>query len=214
MWVKDTPNTHEISLMWRAKKFSTYLSYIPGIRMIAVVNSLSMNATHTNSDIDLFIVTSPGMIWFVRFFSTLLLWSLWVWRHGADIAWYFCLSFFVTTDALDLKKIAIDQDIYLFYWIYYMKPLYDAGWVYVDFLGANTWVNTTIPKHEIPIRQKQVVDRFFSPFNSIIRFFLLPRTMTTYQKKWSPEWVIITDMMLKFHDTDKRKEVRDAIFGK
>jgi hypothetical protein len=43
--------------------------------MIAIVNSLSMYATHPDSDIDLFIVTRPGMIWFVRFFATLTLWT-------------------------------------------------------------------------------------------------------------------------------------------
>lgn len=91
--------------------------------MIAICNSLSMYATHENSDIDLFIVTEPRMIWFVRFFVTLTLWMRGVWRHGEDIAGNFCLSFFITRDALDISLIAYADDIYLYYWLYYLKPI-------------------------------------------------------------------------------------------
>jgi hypothetical protein len=59
MGVKESPNEHEISLFTRAKKYTEPLIHIPGLEMIAVVNSLSMYATHPNSDIDLFIVTRP-----------------------------------------------------------------------------------------------------------------------------------------------------------
>lgn len=38
--------------------------------MVAVVNSLSLYATHEDSDIDLFIVTRPHMLWFVRVLVT------------------------------------------------------------------------------------------------------------------------------------------------
>lgn len=57
--VKDEPNSHEKYLFERARKYIAKLSWIPGIEMIAVVNSLSMYATHEDSDIDLFIVTKP-----------------------------------------------------------------------------------------------------------------------------------------------------------
>lgn len=72
--VKSEPNEHELVLFERAQKYIQKLAWIPGIEMIAVSNSLSMYATHPDSDIDLFIVTAPRMIWFVRFFVTLRLW--------------------------------------------------------------------------------------------------------------------------------------------
>ena len=108
--------------------------------MIAICNSLSMYATHRDSDIDLFIVTKPGMIWFVRFFATITLWIHGVWRKNQDIRENFCLSFFVTTDTIDLQKIAIDNDIYLYYWIYHMKPIYAQNNTYMKFLEVNSWV--------------------------------------------------------------------------
>ena len=57
--VKKEPNMHEKYLFERAQKYVAKLSWIPGIEMVAVVNSLSMYATHEDSDIDLFIVTKP-----------------------------------------------------------------------------------------------------------------------------------------------------------
>jgi hypothetical protein len=100
-----------------------------------------MYATHDDSDIDLLIVTQPSMIWFVRFFATIILWISGVWRHGEDVAGNFCLSFFVTTDALDFSQISIEDDIYLYYWIYYLKPIFDRDASYERFLMVNGWVD-------------------------------------------------------------------------
>jgi hypothetical protein len=100
-----------------------------------------MYGTHPASDIDLFIITRPGMIWFVRFWSTLILWIHGVWRRDADIAGNLCLSFFVTTETMDLSHIAIENDIYLYYWIYYMRPIVDKNKTYEQFLMANSWVD-------------------------------------------------------------------------
>jgi hypothetical protein len=122
--IKSEPNLHEIHLFKKAQKYIRKLTWIPGIEMIAVCNSLSMYATHADSDIDLCIITSPQMIWFVRVFVTMTLWVHGVWRHGKNVREHFCLSFFLTTDALDLREIMIRDDIYLYFWIYYLKPIY------------------------------------------------------------------------------------------
>lgn len=217
--VRSEPNEHEVHLFERGQKYIQKLSKIPGIEMIAIVNSLSMHTTHPDSDIDLFIITKPGMIWFVRFFSTLILWKHWVWRKWEDITGNLCLSFFITTEAMDLSQIAIEDDIYLYYWIYYMKPIVIENNTYEKFLKANTWVE--IDKNQrtenqkwkinnsIPISNKKI--QSYSSLNQIIRFFLLPQTLKSHKKLWNPEWVIISDTMLKFHDQDKRKEIRDRI---
>lgn len=71
MRVKNKANSHEAALFLRAQKYGAKLSWIPGIKMVAVVNSLSMYATHQDSDIDLFIITKKNRIWIVRFLVTL-----------------------------------------------------------------------------------------------------------------------------------------------
>lgn len=138
--IKKSSNEEELLLFARAQKYTRKLAWIPGIEMIAVANSLSMYATHRDSDIDLFIITKPRTIWFVRFFVTLTLWIHGVWRHGKDIRHNFCLSFFITTNAMNLEKITLENDIYLFYWVYFLKPLLDRNNTYQKWKVANKWV--------------------------------------------------------------------------
>ena len=248
MWVKTEPNEHEVALIQRGQKYISKLANIPGVELIAIVNSLSMYATHPESDIDLFIVTRPGTIWFVRFWATLILWTHGVWRRDRDIAGNLCLSFFITTEAMDLSHIAIENDIYLYYWIYYMRPIIDKNGTYEKFLLANSWVDgdeeqrkmnkkwqfkvsnsvvSVIPglsrnlgnKEGIPIyagflpsQEWQNTRSVYKKLNTIIRYLLFPRTQSTYEKLGQPEWVIISDQMLKFHNRDRRKAIRDTIF--
>lgn len=224
MWVKKSPNEHEKRLFERAEKYIRYISWIPGLEMVAVVNSLSMFATHDDSDIDLFIVVKPGTIWLVRFLITMIFWMLWVWRHGEDIAGNFCLSFWITTDAMDLQKIGIENDIYLYYWIYYMKPIFARWDVYERFLSENNYVEVDDSQKEknreffaiqrVSKNDVHLLSRFYLFLSDCIRFFLLPKALRNFEKLWKPEWVIITDSMLKFHDQDRRLGIRDNIFQK
>lgn len=159
-----------------------------------------MNATHPTSDIDLFIVTEPHMLWYVRFFVTFRLWWLGMWRHGEDIAGNFCLSFFITPEAMDLEKIAIKNDIYLFFWIYYMKPIFTRGDIYERFLEKNTWVSVdpaqrkenlqyviTEDSSAHPEIQPHRTSRFSLFLNTCIRSLLLPKTLRNYTRLGKPE---------------------------
>ncbi len=274
LWIKSEPNEHEIHLFERGQKYIEKLSKIPWIEMIAIVNSLSMYATHPDSDIDLFIVTKPWMIWFVRFFSTLILWKHGVWRKGEDIAGNLCISFFITTEALNLSNISIENDIYLYYWIYYMKPVFVQNNTYEKFIGANNsmeidenqkienkkflllwrisegfvmrifricraifsvklqrfWIlqfrkKSSDTDAKIQHRSQKTFGTFshkstgndfwlkkiYKHINQIIRFFFLRKTLRSKEKLWSPEWIIISDTILKFHNQDRRKEIRDTI---
>jgi hypothetical protein len=197
-----------LALFARAEHYISKLACIPGIEMIAVVNSLSMYATHEDSDIDLFIITQPGMLWFVRLCVTLTLWRHGVWRHGVDIAGNFCLSFYVTTDAIDMNKIAIDDDIYLYNWIYHLKPILSRDDVYEQFLVANSWVEIDEEQKQENLRyllQKIITPAFCHPYeericswdkntdssvvgmtrewlNQIICFFWMTKTLRKYKK--------------------------------
>jgi hypothetical protein len=146
--VKPEPDRHEKMLLTRSEKYIRKISWIPGLRMVAVVNSLSMYATDTDSDIDLFIVTSRGTIWFVRVMVTLIFWIHSVWRHGEDVAGNFCLSFFITEDAMDMSEIAIEDDIYLYFWCYYMRPILVIGDTFETFQKQN-------PTFKLPYRENR-----------------------------------------------------------
>lgn len=224
LWVKRVANQHEQILFERAQKYISHLSWIPGIQMVSVVNSLSMYATHPDSDIDLFIITDPERIWLVRFLITTQFYFQRVWRKGDAIRGNFCLSFFITTDAMDLSEVAITDDIYLYFWIYYLKPILVRWAIYEQFLMANRWV-TLDAEQGIINSEFQILDTnlwpsysllspLYSILNTCIRFFLFPYTQRSYRLLWEPEWVIIADTILKFHDHDRRATIRDAILEK
>jgi hypothetical protein len=221
MWVKHEASAHEEALFLRAQKYTTKLSWIPGIKMVAVVNSLSMYATHQDSDIDLFIITQKNRIWIVRFLVTLTFLFFWVWRRWQDIAGNFCLSFFVTEDALELQEIAISDDIYLYFWIYYMKPLLSYDGMYEKFLEKNPWVEVDnlqrnenikylLQKEEQSYGKKDILLWFFDTLETVLRYFGMKKAYASYRKKGEPSGVILSHDILKFHDQDRREEIRDA----
>ncbi len=217
MWVKSAPNSHEVTLFQRAKKYIGYLRFIPGVQMVAVVNSLSMYATHVDSDIDLFIITEKDRIWFVRVWVTLIFYFLGVWRKGEDIAGNFCLSFFITEEFLDLQKIAIEDDIYLYNWIYHLKPIMTRGDIYERLLLSNTWVEVSENQRNIntqylayPLYPKKSL-RFWSVLEVLFRYFGETKARASAQKLDDSSGIIVSKDILKFHDHDKRKSIREKI---
>lgn len=220
MGMRTCPNFREQALLARAQKHIPHLAQIQGVRMIGVCNSLSMYATHTGSDIDLFIVTEPGMLWWVRIWVTYYFWKRGLWRKNQDIAGHFCLSFFATTNALDFTHIAIKNDIYLYYWIYYMKVVYTADHTYERFLEVNPWVNipAEVQKKNLEYRLSLPTPKKTSWSARLSSRFLgwigTIKTMRRFRRMGSPFGVIISPNMLKFHDQDRRAYFRDQILAR
>lgn len=213
---KNFPNIHEKELFKRTKNYLEKIKNIRWIKMIAVCNSLSMFATHDDSDIDLFIVTEKSMIWYVRFFVTLYFWRYGVWRKWKDIAWNFCLSFFVTEENIDMSKISISGDIYMYFWVYFLRPILNFDETYENF----TQVNSRVKIDEVQMQDNKKYISFqgksqkiyFWHFwiNNFIKFFLKQKTLRQFKKIGKPKWVIISDGILKFHDKDQREIIRDS----
>lgn len=219
--IKPQPNAHEKYLFERAEKYIKKIADITGVEMIAICNSLSMYGTHKESDIDLFIVSKPHLLWWVRVRTTWIFWRLGIWRHGSDIAENFCLSFFATTRAFDFKKIAIENDIYLYYWIYFLKPIINKNQTYEKFLKENSWVEIDeVQRQENQkylLKSPKETPNFSKSFFCILAnyiFFILffPKTYFSYLKSGKPKGIILSNNMLKFHSDDQREIVRDGIF--
>ncbi|EKE26876.1 MAG: hypothetical protein ACD_4C00133G0004 [uncultured bacterium (gcode 4)] len=222
--IKESPSDFELNLFKKTQKYSRYISWIPWLKMLAVCNSLSMYSTKSTSDIDLFIVTEKNRVWFVRFFITIIFYILWVWRKDeSNSAWNFCLSFFACENNLDFSKIAIKNDIYLYFWIHYLKPIINNDLAYEKFIDSNLalWIKKDeLPKDNkdyiISVKSYQLkaisylfgfIDWFWYFLYQNIFKLLSPKT----KKVQRPFWVIISREILKFHDKDKREDIRDRI---
>lgn len=183
MGARKEPNVHDSMLMSRAERYIRRITWIPGLRMVAVVNSVSMNATHPDSDIDLFIITAHGRMWLVRVLVTSLFYILGVWRKGEDIAGNFCLSFFIEETALDMSRIAIEDDIYLYFWMYYMRPIYVVDDMYDRFRQANLdyiYREKNIPIH---LHTREYFGFLWDVLDGICRYWGERRTRVTYLAK-------------------------------
>jgi len=190
--------------------------------MIGICNSISMNAAKESSDIDLFIVTSPHRLWYVRIKLTLFFHIRGLRKNSKKHAGKFCLSFFCTTEGMNFWEFALKNDIYLYYWVLAMKPIVNNNRCYQKFVEENnSWADymqfrNTFSKHqrEIPYtgNVKWEKNKILDVLNAIYKKVFLPKTLTSFKNLWYPFWVIISDNILKFHDMDKRKTIKKDLW--
>jgi hypothetical protein len=205
----------------RAVLATKILSYLPFIKMISVVNSLSFFNCEKDSDIDLFIITEKNKIWTARALSSVLLQILGLRRHGKRVAKRICLSFYISEEKMNLKYIA-DKNLGFFvaYWIGQGTPILNIGKTYQKFRAENAWIYNYIPNiggnitnYYINFKRpflakpiKKVLSLilkldFFENMARKIQLIQISRS----QKRWgNPDSVLINDHILKFHPVDLR----------
>lgn len=213
--------SHEMTLLKKAQKYLAYLSFLPWLEMIAVGNSIAMYGAHDESDIDLFIITTPKTLWFNRILITLYFQLLWQRKTANHHKWRFCLSFFVTTHGLDFSSWKLENDIYLYFWIVFLKPIINYNQTFENFLLKNTsWADFSLYQGHIDEHKKYIIksgekthflETFLSPFNTFLKKIFLPKTLHAKQKLWNPYGIIVDDSILKFHDNDRRRDIRDHL---
>ena len=209
-------------LLWISK----ILSYFPFVQMIAVCNTLAYNNTREESDIDLFIIAKESRVWLVRFLTVSFLTLLRLRPKPYNLKDKICLSFFVDEKNLDLKKFAMQNDIYLPFWIAQLVSVYQRENTYEKFLSQNKWVKENIQnasKYNLnPARLvrnglfKEIIKRVFEFINDQLLFNLPSILAKKYQNNIMPDHlramankdtrVVINDSVLKFHDNDSREK--------
>jgi hypothetical protein len=213
----------------KVKKYLPFIRSVPFIKMVAVCNTLAFNAPSAESDIDLFIIAEEGRIFTVRFLSTILFHLLGVRRHGNKIAGRFCLSFYISNDAMNLEKIKNGgKDVYLPYWLATLKVVYGREG-YEKLMRSNVWMNQYFPmddsgknqnlsEKDKMIRGKSLLvlwakileyilkGRIGDFLEKFIRNFQLKRHNRKKPALGHEASVIVNDSMLKYHNVDRRKE--------
>lgn len=114
-----------IDLLKKSQPWLSCLASWPGVRAISICNNIAFLNASEESDIDLFIIVNPGEIWQTRFALASFLQLFKKRPQPGNEYGKLCLSFIVTADNLDLSLIKLEDDIYLFYWLKTLLPVYD-----------------------------------------------------------------------------------------
>lgn len=212
---------------WRVRLAVSILRLVPYVRLVAIANTVADRTASRDSDIDVFIVVKHGRLYLARTMIAALLLATGLKRHGKKVANRVCITFFVSTEGLDLQSIAFEPyDIYLAYWIHQLVPVLDDGHTHQDVLAANSWINTYLPsapESSIPTRPPSLTaklqERLFGTFVGE----LLEQRLGKWQKarilrkSKAPELedgasteerehvqIVATDQMLKLHEKERR----------
>jgi predicted nucleotidyltransferase len=133
------------------------LGIFPQILLVALCNSRAMGEADENSDIDLFIIAKKGNLWTARFFTTIITLIFGLRRrntHGLE-KWTpeyikrtkdrFCLSFFITEEAMNLDSIRLQpDDPYLDRWIATLIPIVNKRGFFERFMEVNGFLDFVI----------------------------------------------------------------------
>lgn len=208
---------------WRLKLALGLIRHVPFVRMVGVLQTVADRTATEASDIDVLIIAEHGRLYLVRTLITLLLQMAGLRRHGEKITDRVCLSWFASTDHLDMAPITFPPyDILLLFLFAEMIPVLDEGGTYERFVATNGWVKTAIPAYA----PRPVSPTPLSPFarwgervlNGRLGSFLERRLMTWQQKRISENpanpdpdvRIIATESMLKFHEKERRRKDREA----
>lgn len=214
-------------------KLSWIFKYIPCIKQVYLCNSITFNALHKNSDIDICIISKHWYIRFARLFSWIVITALWLKRERwkfANNSKKFCLSFYIDEWYSDIYHIRKKQgDVYLSYWLAHSVLLYSDNTLSDNYLiEKNKKILSFLPNHpnEQSIHIWNKVIKETSYFKKIMEFILCNKagkilqyiiksirwTIVKYKRSnlsfHTQKEIIISPYMLKFHQ-DKRDIIQN-----
>jgi len=196
----------------KAKRFVRYLSHLPGVRGVAISNTLALHHSRAEADIDIFVITKSGKIWSSRFWSLVPLMIAGKRPSPKNAQDKFCLSFWVDENHLDISPWKMQRDIYYVYWLATLMPIYDNN-IFEKFWQENKWINNYLPNFSLPkISHRLRVKRSwhlpiigFEKFCGALQMKIMPQELKDLSKNETSD-VVIDNGVLKFHPTDRRGE--------
>jgi len=215
------------------RRASVLASRIPFLKLFAVCNTMGYGVAKEESDVDVFVVAGPGRVWTTRLLLTALLHLARLRRHGSQIRSRICLSFYVTTDALSMVPLALDDgsDPYLAWWVGSVVPLVDRG-AYADFITANRPFVERY-RQQFPLRERPPIAVNHGAWGmghgtrtvfewilagwvgdlaeSLVRLLQYKKIKRSSHGKTRENRtaVVVSDHVLKFHEHDRRRALRD-----
>jgi hypothetical protein len=158
-----------------ARRIGFLLRVVPWIKMVGISGSLAMSSSREGDDIDLFVVTESRRVWLSRIFIILLT-SLTGLRRSRrekklSAAGKICINLILETSNLGQKK----KNIYVAHEVLQMRPVWQRGEVYSDFLHANSWAFRYLPNWRSSFKMDTTKWNFLKKTPKIPPFSLMDR---------------------------------------
>lgn len=190
----------------QAEKIVKILRYIPVVQYIGISGSVALWNAEKDADIDLFIITKTGALWFTRLCILLLLHVKGVRRKRqlGKTKDMFCVNMLI-----DIKNLALPKkrhNVYSAHEIVQMKTIVNKKNTYTKFVRANIWVKKFLPHTSLGITtytEKENNVRLLSFFEYIAKNFQL-HYMKTHRTT-----EIISNGLVAFHPQDYTDYILD-----
>ncbi len=143
----------------KAKKIINKLTTVPTVKFIGISGSLSMKNSLINDDIDIFVISSKGSVWFTRLLLIAILKFNYAYRGREDKEYQdkICLNLILGENKMNLEKSR--QNIYSAHEVVQMIPIFQKDNIYTKFIAKNSWVKSYLPNYMDKIAQKPVVNQ-------------------------------------------------------
>lgn len=211
-----------ISKRQKATRVANVIRSLPFIRLVALANTLATDGAKRSSDIDLLIIIKSKRLFLGRLLVTTLV-QLFGWRrHGAHVADRICLSFYLADDSLNIKELSYADDPYLIYWLASLQPLYFSS-TFSELLKVNSWSHKFIP-HRFSVLN--ITTNYAEKFKYSWLEKILAGSIGNMLEYWARRLqlylinshkdsrlgdgtsaVVVTDSILKFHESDQRLQL-------
>lgn len=202
----------------KLRRAALHVCLFSNVRALFAVNSIAWWGTTEQSDIDLFVVTKPQSIWSTRFWVVLPFMLLGA-RPNDSKQDPFCFSFFASQNALAMNHLRLKEgDHYFAFWLKSMVPVLDRDQNFLELEKMNAWADRMLPNassrsiHHLHRSYFTIpLFRSFPPFEFIYRSIQQKRFPAVIRHLANTDSrVVITDDMLKFHESDRRAEFEVA----
>lgn len=212
----------------KALRIARIFSFIPWIKMIAISNVIGRNNMKEESDIDVFIITESKRIWITRFVTVALVKILGLRPELNNVKDKICLSFFVTTDTLNLQNLMMADDVYFNYWLANLLPIYCRDDYYHKLIQDNTWLLDKMPNwsemigendllinRENSVFYRDVIDLLVGGLDANLKNYQLRVMSPTLKELMNKDTrVVVNDGVLKLISNDRREYYRDLYLMK
>jgi len=220
-WVTErlAGNERAGRLLKKSGKYASVIASFPFVKSITLSGSLSKFYASVDDDVDYFIVTEKNRLWIARTFLHLFKKLTFITGHQH----YFCMNYFVDTEALEIQH----QNEYSAIETVTLIPVYNEELV-AKILDENNWTKSYLPNYPNKLNKDFMITKggqyVKHLLENVINIFAADKLnsflMNLTNRKWRQKWkrkgfdmshyekaFLTTEHISKNHPKDYEKSV-------